>query len=225
MRKDLLVGIIFSLLIHTFILKGEDMYAYLFSGQRQVVKKAKQEEEQIVKMELPPIEPDKEDEVQELNDEPIVNQMAPPSLVDMPTVASVDAFTQPIQPPPPPGLQANKGAISIPITKPGSQLGKGMKDLFDVANLDQPPVLRVPVSPTYPFDMRRAGISGEVVVEFIVDSKGDVVAVQVIRSSQREFEQPAQQAVNKWKFRPGRKGGRAVNTRVQQAISFNLNDE
>ena len=225
MRKDLIVGLLASLLIHALILEGEDLMNYLTHHRNQVVKKAKQDEENIVKMELPPPEQDKEDEVQELNDEPVVNQMAPPSLIDMPTVVPVNAFTQPIQPPPPPGLQANKGAISIPVTKPGSQLGKGMKDLFDVANLDQPPVLRVPVNPTYPFDMRRAGISGEVVVEFIVDSKGDVVAVQVIRSSQREFEQPATQAVQKWKFRPGRKGGRAVNTRVQQAITFNLNDE
>ena len=46
-----------------------------------------------------------------------------------------------------------------------------------------------------------------------------------VRSSQREFEQPAMQAVLKWQFRPGRKGGRAVNTRVQQVITFNLNEE
>jgi periplasmic protein TonB len=225
MRRDLIVGILISLALHVGILGGEDIYAKLFGPHRQVVKKVKTEDENIVKMDLPPPEPEKEEEVQELNDEPVVNQMAPPSLVDMPTVVPVNAFTQPIQPPPPPGLTATKGAISIPVVKPGSQLGKGMKDLFDVANLDQPPVLRVPVSPTYPFEMRRAGISGEVLVEFIVDTKGDVVAVQVIRSSQREFEQPAIQAVQKWKFRPGRKGGRAVNTRAQQPITFNLNDE
>ena len=100
-----------------------------------------------------------------------------------------------------------------------------MKDLFDVANLDQPPVLRVPVQPNYPFEMRRAGISGEVLIEYIVDSNGRVAGAQVVRSSQREFEQPAMQAVMKWQFRPGRKGGRAVNTRVQQVITFNLNEE
>ena len=225
MRKDLFVGIVVSLLLHTFILKGEDMYTYLFSHQKQVVKKAKQEEELVVKMELPPPEPEKEEEVQELNDEPVINQMAPPSLVDMPTVVPVNAFTQPIQPPPPPGLQANKGAISIPVTKPGSQLGKGMKDLFDVANLDQPPVPRAQPPPTYPFDMRRAGISGEVSLEFIVDYKGDVVAVQVLKSSQREFETPAILGVQKWNFRPGRKGGRSVNSRCQITIPFTLTEE
>ncbi len=223
MRKDLIVGLIISVLIHTGILGGEDFYTRFF-GRKAVVKHVKVEEEKVIQMDLPPPEPEKEEEVQELNDEPVVNQLAPPSLVDMPTVVPVNAFTQPIQPPPPPGLTAAKGAITIAVVKPGTHLGQGMKDLFDVANLDQPPVPRVQVAPTFPFEMRRAGISGEVLVEFIVDSRGDVVAAQVIRSSQREFEQPALLAVEKWKFRPGRKGGRAVNTRVQQPITFNLND-
>ena len=36
--------------------------------------------------------------------------------------------------------------------------------------------------------------------------------------------QVAIQAVGKWTFRPGRKGGRAVNTRMQVPIVFSLND-
>ena len=84
---------------------------------------------------------------------------------------------------------------------------------------------RVQVAPNYPFEMRRAGITGNVTLEFIVSSSGDVVAVQVVKSSQREFEQPAMQAVSKWKFKPGRKGGRAVNTRCQIDIPFTLSED
>ena len=73
--------------------------------------------------------------------------------------------------------------------------------------------------------MRRAGVSGEVTVAFIVGSSGDVVEAYAVKSTQREFEQPAVQAVLKWKFRPGRKGGRAVNTRMSVPIVFNLNEE
>ena len=62
------------------------------------------------------------------------------------------------------------------------------------------------------------------IVEFIVDSKGDARNAFAVRSTKREFEQSAVQAVNKWKFRPGRKGGRAVNTRMQIPIVFKLND-
>jgi len=219
MSRDIIIGIIASVLLHGGFLLGFNHKP----APKAAVIEAKEE---IIQMEMPPIEPEKEEEVQELTDEePVQNQLAPPSLVDMPSVVPVNAFTQPLQPPPPPGIEAVKGSVTIPVTKPGATLGKGMKDLFDVANLDQPPVLRVPVNPNYPFEMRRAGISGQVTVEFIVDSNGNVVAVQVVNSSQREFELPAVQAVQKWKFKPGRKGGRAVNTRVQQVITFNLNNE
>ena len=43
--------------------------------------------------------------------------------------------------------------------------------------------------------------------------------------SQREFESAAVQAVSKWKFKPGRKGGRAVNTHMQVPIVFTLNED
>jgi periplasmic protein TonB len=217
MRKDLIIGIIVSLALHG---------TFLGAFNRKAAPKAKpvDTEEKIIQMEMPDIPPEEEEVVEELVEEAPANQLAPPSLVDVPSV-NVTAFTQPLQPPPPPGLTAAAGAITIPVVKPGTRLGSGMKDLFDVANLDQPPQLRVPVNPNYPFEMRRAGISGEVLVEFIVDTNGNVAAIQVVKSSQREFEQPALQAVSKWKFRPGKKGGRNVNTRVQQVITFNLNDE
>jgi protein TonB len=181
--------------------------------------------EEIVQMEMPPLPEEEEEKVEELDDEePLENVMAPPSLIDLPTVVPVNAFTQPLQPPPPPGLVASKGAINIPVNPPGANFGRGIKDLFDINNLDQKPVGRVQNPPQYPYEMSRAGISGEVVVEFIINSNGDVVDTRVVRSSHREFEVPAMQAVQKWKFKPGRKGGKAVATRVSQLIEFNLED-
>lgn len=217
MKRDLIIGIVLSLSLHGVM---------LFGFNRKAPPKAKVVEEAapVVQMEMPEIEPEETEVVEELVEDAPANQLAPPSLADVPSV-NVTAFTQPLQPPPPPGLTAAKGAISIPVIKPGTKLGAGMKDLFDVANLDQQPVARVQPSPVYPFEMRRAGVSGEVIVEYIVDSNGKVAAVQVIRSSHREFEQPVIQALQKWSFRPGRKGGRNVNTRVQQLFPFSLNED
>lgn len=217
MNRDLIIGLVVSVGLHV---------TFLFGFNEKAPPKAKTVEEKIelIQMEMPEIEPEQSETVEELVEDAPTSQLAPPSLVDVPSV-SVSAFTQPLQPPPPPGLTAAAGSITIPVIKPGTKLGQGMKDLFDVANLDQPPVLRVPVQPNYPFEMRRAGISGEVLVEYIVDSNGRVSQAQIVRSTQREFEQPAMQAVLKWQFRPGRKGGRAVNTRVQQVITFNLNED
>ena len=221
MNKDLVIAVLVSLLIHGGILGGE----YLLPKSKGPAKVAKVDDEKLIAMELPPDEPDKTDEVEDLQDEVVQNTMAPPSLADQPTVVPIDAFTQPITPPPPPGLTTDKAALTIPVVKPGSSFGKGIKDLFNPADLDQQIQLRVPVNPTYPSDLKRQGISGEVLVEFIVDSNGNVTAAQVLRSSHREFEAPSLQAVAKWKFRPGKKGGRSVNSRAQQLLQFTPTDD
>jgi len=216
MNKDLIIGIVVSLTLHSGI--------YFFSHKAPPPKRVVAAKEEVLMFELPPLEEEKEEKVEELNDEPVLNQVAPPSLVDLPTVVPVNAFTQPLQPPPPPGLTPSKGAITIPVNKPGANFGKGIDNLFNVGDLDQRPVAQVRVNPTYPYEMSRAGITGDVTVEFIINTNGDVIQTQIVRSSHREFEVPAMQAVQKWKFKPGRKGGRAVNTRASQLLEFTLDD-
>lgn len=220
MRKDLIIGIAISIFIHVAFLYGEKLFP-----KDKVVNLAKSDDEQVIRMEMPPLPPEEPEEVEELEEEPLPSELAPPTLIDMPTIVPVNAFVQQMQPPPPPGLEVARGAVSIPVTRPGANFGKGMKDLFDISNLDQVPQPTSQVGPNYPFEMRRAGISGEVLVAFIVGTNGAVVDAYAVKSTQREFEAPAVQAVLKWKFRPGRKGGRAVNTKMQVPIVFNLSDE
>ena len=104
-----------------------------------------------------------------------------------------------------------------------SDLGKEY-EMFDVSLLDQIPVAKFQPPPTYPFEMRRAGISGEVVVDFIITPAGEVWNAYAIRFTRPEFAAPAVTAVSKWKFRPGKKGGRAVYTHMQVPIGFTLSD-
>ncbi len=217
MNKDLIIGLLVSVAVHLIALNP-------FSGKQPPPKREAVAKDEVVQMVMPDLPDDDEKKVEELDEQPMENVMAPPSLVDLPTVVPVNAFTQPLQPPPPPGMTANKGAINIPVNPPGANFGRGIKDLFDINNLDQKPVARVQNPPQYPYEMSRAGISGEVAVEFIINSNGDVVETRVIRSSHREFEVPAMQAVQKWKFKPGRKGGKNVATKASQLIEFNLED-
>jgi protein TonB len=97
-----------------------------------------------------------------------------------------------------------------------------MPDVFTVDQLSQGPAARVQPQPAYPYEMSRAGISGDVTVEFIISEQGDVIDARVIRSSHREFETSAMQAVLKWKFKAGRKDGKAVKVRASQLLQFNL---
>lgn len=217
MNRDLIIGLVVSLTLHSGI--------YFFAVKSPPPKRVVPPKDEIVQFEMPPVEEEKDDTVKDLEDTPVENIMAPPSLVDLPSVVPVNAFTQPLTPPPPPGMTPTKGAITIPVNKPGANFGKGISDLFNVNDLDQKPITRVRISPAYPYEMSRAGITGEVVVEFIINTNGDVVQAQVTRSSHREFEVPAVQAVLKWKFKPGRKGGRVVNVRASQLLEFNLGDD
>lgn len=113
--------------------------------------------------------------------------------------------------------------ISLPSIRP-DDLRKPV-DAFEISQLEQAPVARFQVRPQYPFALRRDGVAGEVVVDFIIDANGDVQSAYAVRSSRKEFEAAAVQAVTKWKFRPGRKGGRAVSAHMQVPIMFTLNEE
>jgi protein TonB len=70
--------------------------------------------------------------------------------------------------------------------------------------------------------MRRAGVTGAVTVVFTVDTEGNVRDAKILRSTQREFEASALQAVLQWKFKPGKRAGRVVNTRMSLPIEFTL---
>ncbi len=146
---------------------------------------------------------------------------------DTPSAVIDSPFVQQIQAPPPPGLNRPTGGIVIPTsTRPAIASGQGLANLFDLAALDRRPSPTFQARPQYPFEMRRSGISGEVVVRFVVDSSGNVRDPFIVRSSNPAFESSVLDAVLKWKFRPGEKGGVKVNTRnVEILIPFNLNAE
>ncbi|MDB6126204.1 MAG: TonB family protein [Verrucomicrobia bacterium] len=218
MRRDLIIGLIVSLAIH-----GGAAWLSQITGH-SVAKAKPREAETVVKIEMPPIEPDEPEKIISDEQPDTPPEFAPPTLADVPQVVQIDSFVQPLQPPPPDNLKPNAGAIVIPQGAGGHGLGKGI-EVFDISKLDQVPVAKFQARPQYPFEMRRSGVAGEVVVDFIVDTNGDVRNAYSARSSQREFEAAAVQAVTKWKFRPGKKGGRAVNTHMQVPIVFTLNEE
>jgi len=85
---------------------------------------------------------------------------------------------------------------------------------------DERPVPVKAVPPVYPPDMLRMGASGLVTVAVLVDEKGDVVQREVAKSTRREFEQAALDAVRKWKFKPAQKAGAPVKAKIALPIQF-----
>jgi RNA polymerase sigma factor (sigma-70 family) len=92
--------------------------------------------------------------------------------------------------------------------------------VYDVTELDQVPVARFQVWPTYSTAQRPAGVTAEVTVSFVVDPEGNVRDASAIKSTNADFDTVAIESVKKWNFKPGQKGGRPVGTRMQVPIFF-----
>ena len=93
---------------------------------------------------------------------------------DVPSIVTDTSFVQKLEPPPPDNVSVNRGAIVIPQNTGSWRAGIGQ--IFDISKLDQIPIPVVQGKPQYPFEMRRAGLSGTVTVDFIVDTSGNVRA-------------------------------------------------
>lgn len=84
----------------------------------------------------------------------------------------------------------------------------------------EPPVPVRTVQPVYPTELYRDGVAGVVTVKCTVDEKGNVTETEVVKSSHEAFEQPAVEALQKWKFKPARQDGAAVAMKVSIPIKF-----
>jgi protein TonB len=211
MRRDLIIGIVLALLLHGGA-------AYLGQAFKKGPPPKKVAEEKIVQIqlkELPPEEP----ETEEAEEAPEKIEFTPPMQQDLPQLVLPDSFVIPPQPPPPDSLKVSTGALTIPQ----GNLTAGFGKVFELKDLDTIPAATLQSAPVYPADLKRKGVEGFVDVGFIVDSNGVVQNVRVISSSQREFEQAAMQAVQKWKFKAGKKGGKGVATNMSVLLNFHLN--
>mgnify|MGYP001230985071 CR=1 FL=1 len=107
---------------------------------------------------------------------------------------------------------------------PYSGNGYGGDGIHSVLSLDFEPRARARPAPIYPFALKASGVSGEVLVEFVVDEAGRVLSPRVLRSSHREFEEPTINAVSRWRFEPGTRRSKPVRFKMVVPVKFNLND-
>lgn len=94
--------------------------------------------------------------------------------------------------------------------------------VFSVDELDQKPRAIYQPAPSYPPDLQQKGIEGTVYVIFIIDPNGRVTKAEVQKSTNQAFERPALLAVSKWKFDPGKRGGKPVPFRMRVPITFSM---
>ncbi len=103
-----------------------------------------------------------------------------------------------------------------------TELKKGTPALTPVDALDaKPEALRQP-APAYPTILRGDAISGEALIEFVIDRNGRPLFPRIVSSSHEEFGWAAATAVLRWKYKPPTKSGTPVDTRTTARIVFDI---
>ncbi len=153
--------------------------------------------------------------------------------------------------PPPKGFQTLTAPVNIPDVLPDIDLtkkvtneadftGKGLaggrdKGVVGAAPVEnqtyfeyqvEKPVMAVPGSPTprYPDILKSAGVEGEVVVAFVVDTTGraDINSLKILKSTHELFAAAVRTALPSMRFLPAEVGGKKVKQLVQQPFAFNI---
>jgi periplasmic protein TonB len=118
------------------------------------------------------------------------------------------------------------------IRRPNSstEIGGGVRDsvvpdgqvYFDFQT--ERPVMQAPnsASPAYPDILRQAGVEGEALVSFVVDTSGrvDQATFKVIRTTHELFASAVKNVLPRMRFIPAELGDRKVRQLVQQPFSF-----
>jgi periplasmic protein TonB len=96
---------------------------------------------------------------------------------------------------------------------------------FKISEVDQPPRPLKTTPPKYPFEAKQKGVTGRVVLRFVVDSNGNVKEPQIVSAEPKGiFENAALEAVVNYRFRPAMKGGKAVDCICKLPISFGMDE-
>jgi protein TonB len=115
------------------------------------------------------------------------------------------------------GVGEGKG----PGVGPGEGGGVG-GGVFRVGGGVNPPSVLSRVEPQYSEEARKARFQGTVVLEAIVRKDGTVDIQRDVRSLGFGLDENAIQALKQWRFKPGTKGGVAVDVSLNIEVNFNL---
>ena len=136
---------------------------------------------------------------------PIVDKALPEETPDMP-IPRPDGPTHP----------GNTGVVEV-FNPPVGPVGPA-------SGMDSGPMPMVSVTPQYPVNLLRAGIEGEVLLEFTINTAGGVEDIRVVQSlPQGAFDKAAMRALGKFRFQPMMIDGTPqATTNVKRNFIFKL---
>ncbi len=119
------------------------------------------------------------------------------------------------------GRGGGVGPGSGPGFGPGSGGGMG-GGAYRIGGGVSPPSILFKVEPEYSEEARKAKFQGTVLLFVVVDEKGNPRDIKIIRPLGLGLDQKAVEAVEKWKFSPGKKDGKPVAVQAQIEVNFRL---
>lgn len=167
--------------------------------------------------------PEVVEEVTEIQDvSPAMSEFAPPMQNELLSVAVDSDFVMT----PAPRIEANT-KVDANLLQIPTHIGRGggvskPEGVFNLADLDRTPVIVTQRNPEYPIELRNTNMAGTVVVRFVVNSIGAVTNVEVTSSPHPAFSRAVVRSLDKWKFKPGMKGGKAVSTLMELPVGFSM---
>jgi periplasmic protein TonB len=120
-------------------------------------------------------------------------------------------------------LQLNPGHadFSLVFNVQGDLQGESL--VFEISEVDERPRPISQIAPLYPMKAKMRKIEGRVVFLFVVQTDGSVDQIKVVSSEPGDmFVAAATSALRKWKFKPGKRNGKAVSTMMTIPIPFKL---
>ncbi len=102
----------------------------------------------------------------------------------------------------------------------GGVIGGTGTQVFPKPDVGPRPIQMPP--PSYTVEAIRKKISGEVVLQAVIDVRGRVQVLKVLRSIPELNEEAIRVVESRWRFRPAIKNGRPVPALAELVVTFNL---
>ncbi len=97
------------------------------------------------------------------------------------------------------------------------------EEIYKFEELDEKPQLKESVTPEYPEEARKKGLTGMVVVEVVLNQAGKVEKAQVQESSGYALlDEAAKTAAMRFEFSPAKKDGKTVKCKMKIPFKFAL---
>jgi periplasmic protein TonB len=123
------------------------------------------------------------------------------------------------------GMGSGRGGGIGPGSGPGFGPGSGGGfggGAYRIGGGVSAPSILFKVEPEYSEEARKAKFQGTVLLFVVVDEKGNPRDIKVLRPLGLGLDQKAVEAVEKWKFNPGKKHGKPVPVQAQIEVNFRL---